>query len=124
MPSLLDDSLEFLAQQIDLSSRDLPSAVHNIGMRTIHLRAYADPVTEELEFDDVPEGIVHSTTVEPEQQHVDTSRTVTGIPENTHTIPPIPNIPGVDPDVLRNLLMSWFYCGYYSGLAHSTSKTK
>ena len=37
-------------------------------------------------------------------------------------LPPIPNIPGVDKEILTNLLMSWFYAGYYTGLAEKKTR--
>ena len=35
-------------------------------------------------------------------------------------LPPVPNFPGVDPDALKNLLMSWFYAGYYTAKSELT----
>jgi hypothetical protein len=36
-------------------------------------------------------------------------------------MPPVPHIEGVDSDVLKNLLMSWFYTGYYTAKAEMSS---
>ncbi len=118
MPSLLEDSLEFLSEQLQRSKNDMPDAVYNIGMRTLQFREYANPVTEELDFDSVTLNVDEARIPVNDQDYQDDKFA----PLMTEGLPPVPNIPGIDTDVLRNLLMSWFYCGYYSGLAHSNNK--
>lgn len=57
------------------------------------------------------------TKCEGSLEGTDNIATNDGLKDPNRGLPPIPNIPGVDKEILTNLLMSWFYAGYYTGLA-------
>ena len=128
MGSLLLDSFQFLGQQLQLSQDNRDDAFEAIRERALRLRQYARDSfnNEDLELETSSESKGESAEnsgeytrcdlneVESLEQEREVDKKVSG-----KSLPPIPNIPGVDKEVLTNLLMSWFYAGYYTGLAES-----
>jgi hypothetical protein len=114
--SLLRDSLDFLQREISAAQLDEISAVERVRDRSRSLRMYSteeprviEPTNTQLtEHRDDSD----SHSVRPNEMNF-ASQTPAG------ALPPIPSIPGVDEDVLRNLLMSWFYAGYYTAKAEA-----
>jgi len=124
--SFQTDSLRFLADKLEEYEHQPKISIGEIEKRALQLRIYASNIAEHdsLEYEEA--AAATEEQVEPEESPIDE------IEEEDHSqnipkslpasLPPIPKIPGVDSDVLSNLLMSWFYTGYYTGLAEANSK--
>lgn len=114
MTSLVPDALDFLAREVSRYDVDSETALCSMKERSIF---YRDQARFKLKNEDFTES--EFVQIDIEKQVDDSSPKVA---ESTNSFfqgfsvapPPVPNLPGVDPDVLRNLLMSWFYAGYYS----------
>ncbi len=111
----------------------MDEALEAIRERSLRFRVYA------RSSDDTEELVLDSSLVQLDESHFDEINVSTNletspvevVPDN-HGIsqeredlqlPPIPGIPGVDKEVLTNLLMSWFYAGYYTGLAEKNIRS-
>jgi hypothetical protein len=123
MTSRIEDSLEFLSEQLESSSNDFELSVREIRDRAFTLRSSYRSATPS-------EDLTHSRFTEPNNRSTGAGEvfgpssressqdfcpplgvSAAGIHQQ---LPPLPCFPGVDQDALRNLLMSWFYVGYYS----------
>jgi hypothetical protein len=127
MGSLLLDSLDFIANQLKLADSNMDDALEAIRERSLRFRVYARSSDDEEQFE------IDSSSVQLDESNnddINVSSNRGPIPNESLTgdhayaqkcgnsgLPPIPAIPGVDKEVLTNLLMSWFYAGYYTGLA-------
>jgi hypothetical protein len=121
--SLLLDSLDFLASHISDSSSDPDLTVKRIRDRAYQIRCYT--CGNEVLETGIPQTNPESSESENEQENeiIESEILPEKVPETfapESLLPPIPNIPGVDRDVLKNLLMSWFYTGYYTAKAETT----
>ena len=133
MGSLLVDSLKFLGEQLEKIPEKRDEALEMIRERAVRIRMYSRDVSsnQNLAFDSTSEKSDESVClVEPidtqsnDQGDTSASNMTPSFPmESASRLPPIPDIPGVDKDVLSNLLMSWFYVGYYTGLAEKGYKS-
>jgi hypothetical protein len=126
MGSLLKESLDFLADNIELSRSDPDEAVYRLEERALRFHQYASKsaLDEDLVIvDDVTDSECDDT--EPNSvTRIETEAVPQTTPAGTSTaLPPIPNIAGVDKETLTNLLMSWFYAGYYTGLAEKQASS-
>lgn len=121
--SLIQNSLSFLAENLEQYPTDPDSIIRRICDRSFALQSYASQAHDALEDNAFPSDDVVTnappTTAEsgmsnsPEiQEFCHASSPMTRLP--------IPEIPGVDSDVFKNLLMSWFYAGYYTAKAESS----
>jgi hypothetical protein len=132
MASLLEDSLTFLSSQLEASNNDVQASVRNIKDRAFRLLEYSQQPSSSCDFAESPQV---STSVDvsnaPEIRNDFASRPDTCVGAvNTaespvrpvvNSLPPIPVFPGVDQDSLRNLLMSWFYVGYYTAKSETST---
>lgn len=134
MTSLLTDSLDFLSNQIEFCLSNPEHAARIIAERSVQLRAYARGVeiSETLDFNEnsveSAEG-ADTNCVQGEQgqqeNHSHQRSIACEAPKTSISrseLPPIPQIPGVDPDAMKNILMSWFYAGYYTAKAEISTK--
>ena len=122
--SLLIDSLEFISREFLLAESEPSRAIENITRRAMQLRTYARGCSENQTISQtIDEADVESrSNLDPGDDDIreESDKPVTMPPycqmENVNFagLPPIPNFPGVDSDMLKNLLMSWFYAGYYT----------
>jgi hypothetical protein len=119
MTSLIEDSLTFLAQQIEAAKTDLHQAVHTIDSRAIQLLSYARDSHDVVDFEQPDSHTNNEDELEVPPTVLPPTNPAHATLNPPVTLPPIPSIPGVDEETLRNLLMSWFYCGYYTGLAQN-----
>lgn len=115
--SLLLNSLEFLKEQVTSYEDDSVAAIRRIRDRAYQIRSYAS-------FNDVNITVLEDTGVcasgennnytEAANAKIEQADLAAASGNHSALLPPIPDIPGVDGDMLRNLLMSWFYAGYYT----------
>ncbi len=128
MGSLLLDSFQFLGHQLQLSQENREDAFEALRERALRFRQYAhDSINnEDLNIETSSESNGESAENSSEYTKCDLNEVESHDTEkkfdkqpSTKSLPPIPNIPGVDNEVLTNLVMSWFYAGYYTGLAES-----
>lgn len=104
----------------------MTDSVTRIRERAHQLRVYAAPVMEDIINE--PEGVSEVPDDSPSTYSAANDRPATVNhetvdPVDSMRLPPIPKLKGVDDDTLRNLLMSWFYTGYYTGKAEAESAT-
>lgn len=134
MTSLLTDSLDFLSNQIEIGLSDPERASRTIAERAVQLRAYARGIVinETLNFDEETvecgEGADTSCVQGeqgPQEEYFYSPSIAWAAAKSDISrsqLPPIPQIPGVDPDAMKNILMSWFYAGYYTAKAECSTK--
>jgi len=121
--SLLRDSLDFLANELSQSqsSDDHADITSRIRVRAFQLRVYANTSTEDFHVEESSTLSDVSNSAKAKQHNAEKVGPQADSPTIKHVMPPIPKIYGVDDDILRNLLMSWFYAGYYTGKAEAES---
>jgi hypothetical protein len=125
MGSLLLDSLQFLGQHLQAAQENQGDAFDSIRERALRFRMYArENGNEDLLVETTSNFIDESEEISNEYikcdgslEGTDNIATNDELNVTNRCLPPIPNIPGVDKEILTNLLMSWFYAGYYTGLA-------
>jgi hypothetical protein len=110
--------LEFLASKLVEHNIDPDRAIDEIEERALQLRIYAKDCenVETLEYSEEELELENSNSIKPDHANSPLPTQFPASPQQP-SLPPIPDIPGIKPDVLSNLLMSWFYVGYYTGLA-------
>ena len=133
MGSLLLDSFNFLGQQLQVAQDNRPDAFDSLRQRAFCYRQYArsSSLKEDVIIDspsetneDAVEISGEFTKIEADIIEPTPSTSGTNFAEHAaRSLPPIPDIPGVDREILTNLLMSWFYAGYYTGLAEGKFKS-
>ena len=121
MTSLVPDSLEFIAREVTAYQANPDCAVRNIQSRALLFRSQArfGQSNENLEEPDVIRTEIQKAPSVAADDREFSSKNVE-CSNRTYEgcgLPPIPVLKGVDPDALKNLLMSWFYAGYYTAKA-------
>lgn len=135
--SIIQGSLQFLAENLLLSSTNMDSSSLNVRERSVALQQYtigatADEFEEENGNDqsfiasDIPSATASSSFPgkPPPKAKGDMSGSIGApwpTPGNRISGPPLPELPGVDADYVKNLLMSWFYAGYYTAKAEDSA---
>jgi hypothetical protein len=136
--SIIQGSLQFLAENLVLSSTNMDSSTQNVRERSVRLQQYTigqtlDKFEEEngkgqsFIASDIPSATASSSFPgNPSQKCKDDIGGSIGAawPTSGNRIsgPPLPELPGVDADYVKNLLMSWFYAGYYTAKAEDSAK--
>lgn len=131
--SLVQGSLEFLAENLISSKANMDQSARDVRERSARLQQYrTGPGSDSFEVaTENSKSLVESNipcvaagpSFPPHESNFDSSGAVA--PPNTASPPdrnllsslPLPQLPGVDADILKNLLMSWFYAGYYTAKA-------
>jgi hypothetical protein len=121
MATLLSESLEFLSHQILNYEKDPIDSLRLINERSLQLRMYARG--EDLDNLSSSE-VKDSSQSEPDEPKTNSDPIFEMPNETRFHLPPIPKIPGVDEDSFKNLLMSWFYAGYYTARAELVTQTR
>lgn len=134
MTSLLTDSLTFLSSQLDLCEHDIDESVRNIRDRAFTLRSYSSQDSTSIQFVEPVPAVEMDDELNSNMGELQASKSgdsfLSGRTQECHqdrlrsTLPPIPSFPGVDQDFLRNLLMSWFYAGYYTAKSEMSKDSK
>ena len=134
MTSLLTDSLTFLSSQLDLCEHDIDECVKNIRDRAFTLRSCSSQDSTSIQFvepvpavemdDELNLNIGGSQASHSGDSFIPGRTQQCNQDRFRSTLPPIPSFPGVDQDSLRNLLMSWFYAGYYTAKSEMSKDSK
>lgn len=135
--SIIQGSLQFLAENLLLSSTNMDSSTFNVRERSVRLQQYIVGATpdkfeenngndQSFIASDSPSATASSSFPAKPSQRLkgDISGSIGApwpTPGNRISGPPIPELPGVDADYVKNLLMSWFYAGYYTAKAEDSA---
>ena len=123
MANLLFESLTFLSEQATLYKEHPQQALESIRERAHQLRMYArDGCPEDLGHIENEKEPSEQSNIVTDEGQIKSNPKILSFEDNRITLPPIPNLRGVDNDSLRNLLMSWFYAGYYTAKAELVSQ--
>ena len=123
MTSFVPYSLGYLSNEVTRYAADPETALSNIAEKSIIFRdrARAGNINEDFTENDFVQVDAESESLDSPvavpSASVDAPIFPSQFQERPVNLPPLPALNGVDPDVLRNLLMSWFYTGYYTAKA-------